>query len=109
MQAKREGDDSEALAGLVPSKLFWETREQVRQTILTETESAASRHEGTTLCCAAGSVSRNSNNKRNRSRSSRSGTVTGKMRRLFCKHGILCDVDKFYFNASQLRPQFDFL
>ena len=83
MQAKREADDSEALAGLVPSKLFWETREQVRQTILTETESAASRQEGTTLCCAAGSVSRNSNNKRNRSRSSRSGTVTGR-RELGC-------------------------
>lgn len=46
-QAYREGEEDQTLAGLVPSKSFWENREQIRLKILADSKEA----ETQTLCC----------------------------------------------------------
>ncbi|XP_067941290.1 protein PALS1-like [Watersipora subatra] len=53
-QAYREGEEDQALAGLVPSKLFWENREQLRLQILAETAEA----DNQTACCPSGKKKR---------------------------------------------------
>jgi len=49
-QAYREGEEDQALAGLVPSKMFWENKEQLRLQVLAET----AEQENQATCCPSG-------------------------------------------------------
>lgn len=50
LQAYREGEEDQALAGLVPSKMFWENKEQLRLQVLAET----AEQENQATCCPSG-------------------------------------------------------
>lgn len=53
-QAYREGEEDQALAGLVPSKMFWENKEQLRLQVLAET----AEQENQATCCPSGKKKR---------------------------------------------------
>ncbi|XP_067938932.1 protein PALS1-like isoform X2 [Watersipora subatra] len=51
-QALREDDEPCSLAGLIPSRLFWETREEVRRAILAESDAnIKKKRNGKLNCC----------------------------------------------------------
>lgn len=53
-QAYRDGEEDQTLAGLIPSRTFWESREQIRLKILADSIEA----ESQSGCCPAGKKKR---------------------------------------------------